>query len=111
MFRISRGRKGDSGRDGLLPKQVSRMFAMRHCESNALRSSESFFDNSEVRLRCKSKTRPSGSDSWICGRYAALRIVSEKILIRAQSSLFRPTEDLAQDGVGLGVLTEVTPDR
>jgi hypothetical protein len=26
-----------------------------------------------------------GSDSWICGRYASLRIASEKILIRAQS--------------------------
>ncbi len=28
-----------------------------------------------------------GSDSWICGRYASLRIVSEKILTRAQSFL------------------------
>ncbi len=26
-----------------------------------------------------------GSNSWICGRYASLRIVSEKILTRAQS--------------------------
>jgi len=31
--------------------------------------------------------RPSGSDSWICDRYASLRIASEKILIRAQSFL------------------------
>ncbi len=28
-----------------------------------------------------------GSNSWICGRYASLRIVSEKILTRAQSFL------------------------
>ena len=42
-----------------------------------------------------------GSDSWISGRYAGLRIVSEKILIRAQGSLFRPAEKLAQYNVGL----------
>ncbi len=48
---------------------------------------KSFFDNSKARLHCKSKTRPSGSDSWICGRYASLRIVGEKILIGAQSVL------------------------
>jgi hypothetical protein len=49
---------------------------------------KSFFDNSLARLHCKSKTRPSGSDSWICWRYASLRIGHEKILIRAQSILF-----------------------
>ena len=35
-------------------------------------------------------------------RYAALRIMSEKILIRARDSLFSPTEELAQYDVGLG---------
>jgi hypothetical protein len=55
-----------------------------------LRCSESFFDNSKVRLHCKSKTRPSGSNSWIYNRFAVLRIVSEKILIRAQGSLPGP---------------------
>ena len=45
----------------------------------ALRFSKSLFDNSSARLHCKSKTRPPGSDSWICPRSASLRIVSEKI--------------------------------
>ncbi len=63
-------------------------------EKAALRCSESFFDNSKARLHCKSKTRPSGSNSWICGRSASLRIITEKILIRAQSSFFRtPVEN------------------
>jgi hypothetical protein len=67
-------------------------------KTGARRCSESFFDNSEVRLRCKPKARPLGSDSWIYGRSAVLRIVSEKILIRAQGSLPRPPEKQAQEG-------------
>ena len=73
-----------------MPKQVSLVFVLTGRGREALRSSESFFDNSKVRLRCKSKTRPSGSNSWIYGRFAVLRIVSEKILIHAQGSLPRP---------------------
>ncbi len=43
-------------------------------------------------LKLGSTTNPKlsacgGSNSWICGRYALLRIVSEKILTRAQSFL------------------------
>jgi hypothetical protein len=62
-------------------------------------------------LHCKSKTRPSGSDSWICNRSASLRMVSQNSLtflrgtrptarkhiflaIRAQSSFFRSHRDL-----------------
>jgi hypothetical protein len=74
----------------LLLKQLSLVSILTGRGRETLRSSESFFDNSNVRLRCKSKTRPSGSNSWIYGRFAVLRIVSEKILIRAQGSLPRP---------------------
>jgi hypothetical protein len=74
----------------------------RGLEKDAPRCSESSFDNSKVRPRCKSITRPSGSDSWIYGRYAVLRIITEKILIRAQSNLFRPPRNQAQNAAGLG---------
>ena len=84
----------------------------RGLERDAPRCSESFFDNSKVRLRCESKTRPSGSNSWIYGRFAVPRIVTEKILIRAQGSLFRLPEKLAQDGVGLDNSPSIRdPDR
>jgi hypothetical protein len=57
----------------------------------ALRRSKSFFDHSKARLHCKSKTRPAGSDParGRDGRFASLRMGTEKILIRAQSVLFR----------------------
>jgi hypothetical protein len=57
-------------------------------EKSLFAAQKSFFDNSSVRLTCKSKTRHSGSNSWIFGRYAYLTNESEKILIRAQSLLF-----------------------
>ena len=73
------GQRIGSPLKGLLPKQLSLVCVLSGRERAALRCSESFFDNSKVRLRCKSKTRPSGSDSWIYGRFAVLRIVSEKV--------------------------------
>ena len=83
-------RSSSFGLNGLQPKQISLVFVLSGRGRETLRCSESFSDNSKVRLRCKSKTRPSGSNSWIYGRFAVLRIVSEKILIRAQGSLPRP---------------------
>ena len=71
-------------------REVGRPFASELTWERALFAAQkSFFDNSKARLLCKSKTRPSGSNSWICGRYASLRIANEKILIRAPSFLFR----------------------
>jgi hypothetical protein len=38
-------------------------------EKSLFAAQKSFFDNSKaIGLHCKSKTRPSGSKGWICGR-------------------------------------------
>ena len=70
-------------------RRVVRQIPVHSSESGkgTLRFSKSLFDNSKARLHCKSKTRPSGSDSWICRRFASLRIVTEKILIRDSEHL------------------------
>jgi hypothetical protein len=62
---------------------------------------KSFFDHSSAPFRCKSKTRPPGSDSWICGRSGSLRMSSEKILIRAQSAPFRVSKTKQQDRISV----------
>ncbi len=63
-------------------KKVSQKVALHH--SNA------FFDG--VTAPFTANPKPSacgGSDSWIFDRYALLRTVTEKILIRVQRDLFQ----------------------
>ncbi len=59
-------------------------------EKVALHRSKAFFDG--VTARFTANPKPSacgGSDSWIFSRYALLRTVTEKILIRVQRDLFQ----------------------
>jgi hypothetical protein len=61
-------------------------------EKSLFAAQKSFFDNSKaIGLHCKSKTRPSGSNSWICGRDASLRIGSEKNLNSLSEPPFPPS--------------------
>jgi hypothetical protein len=82
------GLRREGRRSGAFAQTVFLISGLMGVQKSLFAAQKSLFDNSFARLHCKSKTRPSGSDRWICGRYASLRTGHEKISIHAQTGLF-----------------------